>query len=148
MKTLNFEPEYTMKIDGILETCLYARDLEASEAFYRALPGLQFISKEKERHVFFRCGDSMLLIFNPAHTANNQTDMQGEKIPLHGATGEGHVAFAINPDELHLWKEYLIKQSIEIESEVTWPTGSTSVYFRDPAGNSLELVSPDIWDVS
>lgn len=135
-----------MKINGILETCLYARDLEAAEDFYRALPGLQFVSKEKGRHLFFRCGNGMLLIFNPFHTSNKQTEIEGSKIPLHGATGEGHVAFAIDPAEMPQWKEHLDEHSVEIESEVTWPNGSISIYFRDPAGNSLELVSPEIWN--
>lgn len=134
-----------MKIHGILETCLYADDLSAAEEFYRELPGLQLVSKEKDRHVFFRCGGSMLLIFNPAHTSAHQTKVRGENIPLHGATGRGHIAFAIDPDEVRLWKNYLDERSIEIESEVTWPNGAVSVYFRDPAGNSLELVSPGIW---
>jgi hypothetical protein len=29
---------------------------------------------------------------------------------------------------------------------VTWPNGALSIYFRDPAGNSIELVTPNIWD--
>ena len=33
----------------------------------------------------------------------------------------------------------------KIESEVTWPGGGTSIYFRDPAGNCLELAPGRIW---
>ena len=32
-----------------------------------------------------------------------------------------------------------------IEQEVDWPRGGRSFYFRDPAGNSLELATPRIW---
>lgn len=135
-----------MKISGILETCLYAENLDEIEAFYSALPGIEFVSKEEGRHVFFKCGDGMLLIFNPDHTAAIQTEINGSKIPLHGAKGDGHIAFGIQKEELDNWKDFFQQNKIHIESEVVWPNGSVSLYFRDPAGNSLELVSPDIWE--
>jgi hypothetical protein len=34
---------------------------------------------------------------------------------------------------------------VAIEHEATWPRGGRSFYFRDPAGNSLELATPRIW---
>jgi catechol 2,3-dioxygenase-like lactoylglutathione lyase family enzyme len=34
---------------------------------------------------------------------------------------------------------------VEIEREITWPLGGRSVYFRDPAGNSVEFVEGEIW---
>ena len=27
----------------------------------------------------------------------------------------------------------------------TWPGGGRSIYFRDPAGNCVELVTPGVW---
>jgi hypothetical protein len=36
---------------------------------------------------------------------------------------------------------------VAIESEVSWPGGGRSLYVRDPAGNSLEFASADIWRV-
>jgi catechol 2,3-dioxygenase-like lactoylglutathione lyase family enzyme len=137
-----------MNITGILETCIYAEDLAASEAFYGKLPGLELVSKEPGRHLFYRCGESMLLIFNPAHTSAEQTEVGGSIIPLHGAQGASHIAFSIDESELKLWREFLKKENIGVESEVRWPNGSVSIYFRDPAGNSLEIVSPDIWNRS
>lgn len=135
-----------MKISGILETCLYAENLNEAKAFYSALPGIEFLSEEQDRHVFFRCGNGMLLIFNPKHTSTEQTRINGHKIPLHGSEGAGHIAFSMKEGELNEWKQFLVDNNIPIESEVTWPNGSVSIYFRDPAGNSLELVSPEIWD--
>lgn len=135
-----------MKISGILETCLYAEDLEKAKEFYSALPGIDFLSEDEGRHVFFRCGNGMLLIFNPYQTSRVQTEIYGRMIPLHGSKGDGHIAFSILKEELNDWKIFFEKHEIPIESEVTWPNGSVSLYFRDPAGNSLELVSPDIWE--
>ena len=39
-------------------------------------------------------------------------------------------------------------KGVAIESEVSWPNGGHSIYIRDPAGNSLEFATPDIWEVS
>ena len=30
---------------------------------------------------------------------------------------------------------------------VTWPNGARSIYFRDPAGNSLECAEPGLWSI-
>jgi catechol 2,3-dioxygenase-like lactoylglutathione lyase family enzyme len=124
----------------VLETSLYAADLGAAEAFYRDVLGLQRIARVERRHVFFRCGDGVLLVFNPAATAEG-----GGGIPGHGAVGPGHAAFAVGDDELEAWKDHLATNGVAIESELSWPGGGRSVYFRDPAGNSLELATPATW---
>ncbi len=125
----------------ILETCLYAEDLEAIEQFYQTVLGLQRLSKVAGRHVFFRCEGQVLLIFNPLETTRSTGD-----IPPHGAHGAGHVAFAVSHVEMAVWRARLSDAGIAIESEVTWPNGGQSIYFRDPAGNSLELATPMLWE--
>ena len=55
-------------IDGILETALYVDDLDAAEAFYGELLGLERVLRAGDRHVFYRCGPGILLIFNRAET--------------------------------------------------------------------------------
>ena len=57
-----------MKVDRVLETSLYAPDLEAAEVFYTRVLGLEVHSREVGHHVFFRCGSGMLLVFNPDKT--------------------------------------------------------------------------------
>lgn len=137
-----------MKINQIVETCLYAEDLKAAGDFYEQVLGLRPVVKEEGRHVFFRCGNSMLLIFNPEHTANVQTDMNGNPIPLHGARGPGHVAFSVLKNKFDKWRAHLQNNRVEIESEVTWPNGAQSIYFRDTAQNSVELIHSDIWKLN
>lgn len=129
-----------MRARAVLETCLYVDDLIAAEDFYRRVLGLELVSVQPDRHCFFRCGSGMLLLFRPA--ASRQSD--GE-IPAHGAQGPGHVAFAAQPDELLAWRIWLRSQQVPIEQEVEWPSGGHSIYFRDPAGNSLELATPRLW---
>jgi catechol 2,3-dioxygenase-like lactoylglutathione lyase family enzyme len=134
-----------MRIQKILETCIYAEDLDAAASFYGEMLELEQISSEENRHIFYKCGDGMLLIFNPGHTSAEQTFVNGSPVPLHGAKGPVHLAFAVEENELHKWKKKLTSCGIEIESEVNWPNGCKSIYFRDPSGNSIELVSSGLW---
>ncbi|RMD96872.1 MAG: glyoxalase/bleomycin resistance/extradiol dioxygenase family protein [Bacteroidetes bacterium] len=129
---------------SILETCLYAEDLEAAEDFYTRVLGLELFAREPGRHVFFRCGSGMFLIFNPAAT-QNPASSAGGVVPGHGARGPGHVCFRIAAGETDRWREKLLAEGVAIESEVHWPRGGTSLYFRDPAGNCVELAPASIW---
>ena len=70
--------------------------------------------------------------------------MPGRPVPSHGADGVGHVAFSIEDGTLSAWAERLRERGIEIELERDWD-GSGSVYVRDPAGNSVELVEGELW---
>jgi catechol 2,3-dioxygenase-like lactoylglutathione lyase family enzyme len=64
-------------IDGVLETCLYADDLGAAERFYGDVLALPVHARAAGRHVFFRCGASMLLVFQPERTASEAGDVGG-----------------------------------------------------------------------
>ncbi len=129
-----------MQVERVLETCLYVDDLEAAEAFYSRVLGLEPFSRVEGRHVFFRCGQGVFLLFNPA-----KTQQSGGDVPTHGAQGPGHVAFAVPEAELPAWREHLRRHGVVIEREITWPGGGYSIYFRDPAGNSVELATPQTW---
>lgn len=129
-----------MNIQRVLETALYVDDLAAARQFYEQVLGARFYSEQPDRHVFFRVGRQMLLLFDPQ--ASSEED--GE-IPPHGAVGPGHVAFAVEEDELEGWERKLQQHGVEIERRVQWPGGARSIYFRDPAGNSLELAMPAMW---
>ncbi|MGH2514363.1 MAG: VOC family protein [Ktedonobacterales bacterium] len=131
-----------MHAERVLETCLYVDDLEAAERFYAGVVGLDVYSRVEGRHVFFRCGGAMFLLFNPA-----ATERATGPIPSHGARGPGHVAFAIRHDEVSAWRAHLQERGVAVEADVTWPSGGISLYFRDPAGNSIELTSPRIWNL-
>lgn len=131
-----------MEIRGVLETCLYARDLKSAERFYHSLLGLAVISRVEDRHVFFRCGRGVFLVFNPERTRE-----EGGSLPPHGAEGPGHVAFAVPLDELDAWRGHLERNGVATESDVAWPGGGRSLYVRDPAGNSVELATPKLWSL-
>jgi catechol 2,3-dioxygenase-like lactoylglutathione lyase family enzyme len=55
------------------------------------------------------------------------------------------VAFGVRESELPAWETWLGEHGVAIEQTIDWPDGGRSLYFRDPAGNSLELATPRIW---
>lgn len=134
-----------MRPSGILETVLYAGDLAAAERFYADVLGLEVYARVNGRHVFFRCGGQMLLIFQPSETIKPApTDAMVPMLP-HGAIGPGHVCFRADATELDAWRARLQAADVGIDLEFTWPGGGRSIYFRDPAGNVLEFAEPRIW---
>ena len=129
-----------MNVNRILETCLYVDDLDAAVRFYQEVLGLAPFASVAGRHAFFRCGAAVLLLFNPEQTAKG-----AGSAPAHGAHGAGHIAFAMAGDQIDAWRSRLAQFGVSVETEVTWPGGGFSLYFRDPAGNSLELTTPRTW---
>jgi catechol 2,3-dioxygenase-like lactoylglutathione lyase family enzyme len=129
----------------ILETALYAADLDAAERFYGGVLGLPRVTRAGNRHVFFRLAEAMLLVFNPAETVKPPHDPT-MPVPPHGATGPGHVAFAADAAALDRWHARLTAAGVAIEADFRWPNGARSIYVRDPAGNSVELAEPRLWD--
>lgn len=131
----------------VLETALYAGDLDAAETFYGGVLGLEKITRAGIRHVFYRCGPGVLLIFNPEETEIHYKDGQ-LPVPPHGARGPGHVCFRAEAAEIDEWRSRLEAAGVEIESDMQWPQGGRSIYFRDPAGNSLEFTEARIWGIT
>lgn len=133
---------------AILESALYVADLDAAEAFYAGVLGLERIAKVDGRHVFFRCGSGILLLFQPEATMVPPAADARLPVPPHGAHGQGHLCFSASADELDRWKTHLEARGVAIEAEFEWPQGGRSVYFRDPSGNSLEFAESRIWGIA
>ncbi len=126
-------------LGGVHEAALYVSDLERAERFWRRL-GLPLVGRARGRHAFFRAGSDMLLVFDP------RGSLPGGEVPGHGAVGAGHVALDV-PDAaaLERWRAFLGVAGVAIEAEKTWPSGGRSLYFRDPDGNCLELITRGTW---
>ena len=137
-----------MQPTGVLETVLYAADLEEAERFYAEALGLVPFSKLAGRQLFYRIGNQVLLVFNPDATAKPQP-ATALPVPPHGSHGPGHVCFKATARDLDRWREHLEAKGVSIESDFVWPaSGGRSIYFRDPAGNCLELAEPRIWGLT
>lgn len=133
-----------MEVKGVAEAVLYVDDLPEATAFYREVLGLP-LTLSFEDASFLQTGEhSTLILFD-----RQQLKTRISQIPGHGAEGAGHVALAIPHEEMAAWRERLAAHGVEIEHEQDWPQGTHSLYFRDPAGNSVELIDarhyPRVW---
>ena len=133
----------TPEIRGIVETCINVSDMGPARHFYESLFGFE-VMEHDERFCAFRVGSDVLLLFTEG-ASSSPIAMSGGVIPPHNTVGAGHFAFAVSRDELENWRMLLQEQGVKIESEVRWDLGGCSIYFRDPDGNLVELVSPGTW---
>jgi catechol 2,3-dioxygenase-like lactoylglutathione lyase family enzyme len=129
-----------LDIKAVIETALYVDDLAAAEDFYREVLGRRVLGREPGRHVFFQVGEASVLLAFRA-----ETTLTGDRLPSHGASGPGHFALGIEAAAFDGWRDRLRRHGVAVEQEVEWPRGGRSLYFRDPAGNSVELVTPGVW---
>ena len=130
---------------GILETVIYSDDLAAAKHFYEEVLTLPLAWYEPNRHLMFRVGPSMLLIFNPNDSQSKEIMVAGAMIPQHGCQGRSHFAFEVREDQFETIKQNLTQHGISIESEIKWPAGGHSIYCRDPSGNSVEFATASLW---
>lgn len=129
---------------AVLETSLYVDDLENAVAFYENVLGLRkiddgYFAGNRGAALQVGSGASVLLLFRAEITR------RGGELPTHGAIGPGHAAFRVEPEELVSWRRKLQEHGVAIEKEFAFGDHPASIYFRDPAGNSLELAVSSIW---
>lgn len=127
---------------GVLETVLYysQEEEEAMERFYGRLLGLPAVGARRGRFLFFRVSPrSVLLLFDRSQA------IRQEHPPPHGSEGPGHACLLAVPARYEQWRQYVESAGIAVEGESEWPGGGRSFYFRDPAGNVLEIADRDIW---
>ena len=138
-----------MKPHSILETILYASDIEQAAWFYHEVLGLDMPGGMSELMTYFCIDDNhVLLIFDPS-----KSDKPGRDVPSHGPRGPGHIALRIEESDYDAWKERLGTFGIGIEQEIDWGLqeefkAGKSIYCRDPYGNSVELITANIWSKS
>ena len=132
-----------LQVRGIVETCINVAEINRAREFYQSLFGFDAMVRD-DRFCAFRVGTDVLLLFTYGGT-EEPVVVSGGVIPPHETSGGGHFAFAISPNELAAWRTRLRERGLEIESEVRWERGGTSLYFRDLDDNLLELATPGVW---
>jgi catechol 2,3-dioxygenase-like lactoylglutathione lyase family enzyme len=138
------DQQTTVLPSTIVETCLHVADLNRSRKFYSDLFGYSVMNSD-ERFCAFDVGHGQVLLLFLRGSDPEGTVLPFGTIPAHGTSGQAHLGFGVPAASLPAWRERLEKKSISIESSLTWPGGGTSIYFRDPDGHLLELLTPGVW---
>ncbi|GAB3683319.1 VOC family protein [Salinisphaera aquimarina] len=133
------------RLNGVLETVLYTADMSRARTFFEDVMGLAPHTAD-HRFTAYSLAWNMLLIFAEGQTSET-VELPGDMgtIPPHDGNGRQHIALAIDADQLEAWESHLAAHGIEIEGRTRWPKGAVSLYFRDPDGHLLEVVTPGIW---
>jgi len=134
-------------VNGVIETALYVSDLDRAARFYQELFGFRALFSDDRLRALSVADRHVLLLFLKGASNQPNPTPTGGIIPAHDATGRIHVGFAISANELDAWERRLTEHGVTIESRLTGPRGGTSLYFRDPDGHLLELLTPGIWPI-
>jgi catechol 2,3-dioxygenase-like lactoylglutathione lyase family enzyme len=128
-------------LEGVLETCLYhdESEREPMEAFYGEILGLEATARWPDG-LAYRLGAGVVLVFDRDKLAAGDGP-----IKEHGTRGPGHSCFTVERDAYVAWRDRLGAEGVEITHEQEWPGGRRSFYFKDPAGNLLEIADGDLW---
>jgi catechol 2,3-dioxygenase-like lactoylglutathione lyase family enzyme len=111
-------------------------DWERSTAFYRDVLGAEIVDLDRSR-VAFRLGEQQLNVHGPGSTPEPRA-----RTPV--APGNSDLCFVWDGTPMEA-VEHLRAHEVEVELGPVTRTGArgtgTSVYFRDPDGALLELIS-------
>ena len=132
------------QLNRIVETALYVDDLERARDFYEGKLGLAPLLKTPILYAYDVGGATVLLLFRRGAAQQTQSSANGS-IPPHDGSGPLHIAFAVDSGELEAWERKLEELDIAVEGRMAWDRGGKSLYFRDPDGHLLELMTPGIW---
>jgi len=135
-----------MNITGVLESSIYVDDVPRSAEFYRRIFGFERLEGDNRFCALSVAGRQVFLIFKKGGTLQPMP-LPGGVLPPHDGSGQTHFAFSVPAADLAAWEERLAQNAVAIESRISWPRGGHSVYFRDPDGHLVELITPGCWTI-
>jgi catechol 2,3-dioxygenase-like lactoylglutathione lyase family enzyme len=115
-----------------IEVC----DLARAERFYVDVLGLEVVARFGDQ-VLLRCGDQNLALFG---VTRPPIDPEQRRERISHPLGKGHHAFLVSHDDLASARERLARAGCESAAPIDWGDHDC-VYFLDPDGNLLEIVS-------
>jgi catechol 2,3-dioxygenase-like lactoylglutathione lyase family enzyme len=133
-------------LTGILESSLYVADLDRARRFYETVLGLTALHSDERFCALEVAGRQVLLLFRQGASLQ-ASKIPGGIIPPHDGRGQLHLALAIAADQWDRWLDRLDAAGVAIESIVNWERGGRSIYFRDPDGHAIELITPGCWKI-
>jgi catechol 2,3-dioxygenase-like lactoylglutathione lyase family enzyme len=135
-----------MNITGVLESSIYVDDVPRSAEFYRRIFGFERLEGDARFCALSVAARQVFLIFKKGGTLQPMP-LPGGVLPPHDGSGQTHFAFSVHAADLAAWEERLAQNAVAIESHISWPRGGHSIYFRDPDGHLVELITPGCWTI-
>ena len=135
-----------MNINGLLESSIYVDDIPRAAGFYRRIFGFEQLEGDDRFCALSVAGRQVFLIFRKGGTLKPML-LPGGVIPPHDGSGQMHFAFSVPAADLPAWEKRLAENGVPIETRVSWPRGGHSIYFRDPDGHLVELITPGCWSI-
>ncbi|HTQ85753.1 MAG TPA: VOC family protein [Candidatus Solibacter sp.] len=137
------------QVTGLLESAVFVGDLERARDFYRRIFRLVELEASEDGCVLVIAKGQLLLLVSEAKATVASRTPGGTVPPCLDAPGKavgaGHIAFSVAAADLDAWRAHLKSEGVPLESEVAWPAGARSLYFRDPDGHLLELATAGLW---
>ena len=133
-------------VGRVLETALYVDPLDRAIEFYERVFGFQKLHADDRFCALNVSGQQVLLLFLK-HGTMQPIQIPGGIIPPHDGEGQTHLAFTIAEEDEPKWIDHMKANRVALESRVAWPLGGFSLFFRDPDGHLLELITPGCWAI-
>lgn len=130
----------------VIETSLYVDHLDRSAGFYERIFGFPTLVRDDRMCALNVGGHQVLLLFRKG-ASQEPKSTPGGTIPPNDGDGCLHLAFTMAASDEAEWLSWLSQNGVEIESRVGWERGGASLYFRDPDGHLLELITPGCWEI-
>ncbi|MEA2649128.1 MAG: hypothetical protein QOG61_1563 [Candidatus Binataceae bacterium] len=125
-----------MKLERLDHFGIEVAELARAESFYTNVLGLTVVARFGDQ-VLLDCGGQNLALFEVPRAP---LDAAARQSIISHPLGRGHHAFKVSRDDFNGARERLAKAGVESAAPIDWGDHDC-IYFLDPDGNLLEMVS-------
>ena len=125
-----------MKLERLDHFGIEVTDLARGEHFYTGVLGLQVVNRFGDQ-VLLDCGGQNLALFE---VAGRVLDSAARQSLIAHPLGRGHHAFKVKASDFADARKSLAAAGVESAAPIDWGDHDC-IYFLDPDGNLLEMVS-------
>jgi catechol 2,3-dioxygenase-like lactoylglutathione lyase family enzyme len=125
-----------MKLEKLDHFGIEVSDLARAERFYTEVLGLSVVAHLGDQ-ALLDCGGQNLALFHVARAPMPSAERQAR---ISHPLGKGHHAFRVSRADFAAARERLTEAGVESARPIDWGDHDC-VYFLDPDGNLLEIVS-------
>jgi catechol 2,3-dioxygenase-like lactoylglutathione lyase family enzyme len=125
-----------MKLERLDHFGIDVTDLARAEGFYTRVLGLTVTARFGDQ-VLMQCGQQNLAIFRSSHPPLSPAERAAR---IDHPLGQAHHAFRVAPEDFARARDEFTAAGLECAQPIDWGDHDC-LYFLDPDGNLLEIVS-------